>query len=338
MAFNNLSLNANSGVEWTFEGGQPETSTESNPVVSYAEPGFYSVKIKAFNNEVSDSLTISSYIHVLDNETAPYSEDFEEQSEIVDGWTISGTSENQSWELNSNVGFQSDRSIFIENFNIVGNGQSELTSQSIDLTQMDTAFISMRAAFAQKLNSDYEAMRVFINTDCGEEWTLKKVFTGSNSLPSIDPTNNYFIPETDDEWRYLVVDNIDPDERTENFRFRFVFYNNGGNNIYLDDINISELNLLASFEQKDLDGDVNLYPNPTAGDVNISLSLRTAETVSLHLMGADGKLLFQDGPTDFTQGTHNINLSLGSMSPGSYILEMVGESGILHRKIILTRD
>lgn len=338
VTFNNLSLNATSGVEWTFEGGQPESSTESSPVVTYAESGFYTVKIKAINGEVADSLIITNCIQVLNNENAPYTEDFEEQTEDLVDWIVSEPEQNITWEFNPAVGFLSENSVFVENYNLIGNGQVELTSQVIDLSQLDTAFISMRAAFARKSDSGYEALRVFINTDCSDEWTFKKVFPASSSLPSVEPTDVYFTPENEDEWNYLVVTNIQPEERTENFRFRFIFYNNGGNNIFLDDINLSESNVLSTYDQSEFTGEVKLYPNPTTDNVNIALTLTNAETILLHLMGADGKLLFQDGPHEMSQGTQNINLSLGGMPPGSYILEVVGESGVSHHKIILAKQ
>jgi PKD repeat protein len=259
--------------------------------VTYAESGVYSVKIKATNGDISDSLTVSDYIQVIGNEMAPYSEDFEDQTEELDDWVVSDPTQGSTWIFNPNVGYQSENSVFIENHSIFGNGQIMFTSQVIDLSQLDTAFISMRAAFARKLDSGYEALRVFINTDCTDEWQFKKVFTASNALPSVEPTDEYFIPASEDEWNYLLVDNIDPEERTENFRFRIIFYNNGGNNIYLDDINLSEENLLSSSDVNQFEGEVKLFPNPTNDELNIALNSTNPETVLLYLIGTDGKLL-----------------------------------------------
>jgi len=39
-----------------------------------------------------------------------------------------------------------------------------------------------------------------------------------------------------------------------------------------------------------------------------------------------------------SQGRQRVNLSLGSMPGGSYILEVIGESGVSHRKIILAKE
>jgi len=50
--------------EWTFEGGDPETSNEKNPVVSYAQPGTYDVSLSVSNAMGSDEITIEDYINV----------------------------------------------------------------------------------------------------------------------------------------------------------------------------------------------------------------------------------------------------------------------------------
>ncbi|MCK4569721.1 MAG: PKD domain-containing protein [Bacteroidales bacterium] len=51
--------------EWTFEGGDPATSSVKNPAdVSYDTPGYYAVKLKVYNELGVDSLEITGYIHV----------------------------------------------------------------------------------------------------------------------------------------------------------------------------------------------------------------------------------------------------------------------------------
>lgn len=338
ITFSNLSLNSTSDIQWTFEGGIPASSTEENPTVTYMETGFYDVKIRVANGEVADSLTISDYIQVVGSETAPYTESFENQTEELTGWQISEPVQGVTWEFNPDVGYLSDKSIFVENFNTFGSNQYQFTSQVLDLSQLDTAFISMRVAFARKLDPEYEALRVFIDTDCSGDWDFKKVFSASNTLSSVEPSNNYFTPQGEADWNYLLVDNIEPEERTENFRFRLVFFGNNGNNLYMDDINLSETNVLNTTDQAGFAGLISVFPNPTSGKASISLTPDRREIVSLHLLGTDGKLLLQNGPIDLTGGQQNIDLSMEGLAPGAYILEVVGESGVSHQKIILSKN
>ncbi len=50
--------------QWTFEGGTPSSSTEPNPLVTYMQPGSYSVKLVVTRPGSSDSLLRQQYIEV----------------------------------------------------------------------------------------------------------------------------------------------------------------------------------------------------------------------------------------------------------------------------------
>ena len=64
--FTNTSLFLPQSYLWQFPGGTPDSSTVSNPVVIYSEPGTYSVSLKATNTTGSDSITIADYITIYD--------------------------------------------------------------------------------------------------------------------------------------------------------------------------------------------------------------------------------------------------------------------------------
>ncbi len=49
VTFTDLSTNNPTGWAWTFEGGEPATSTEESPTVTYAEPGTYNVSLTTSN-------------------------------------------------------------------------------------------------------------------------------------------------------------------------------------------------------------------------------------------------------------------------------------------------
>ncbi|GAA4369223.1 hypothetical protein GCM10023185_42680 [Hymenobacter saemangeumensis] len=64
VTFTNFSRNA-AGYTWTFTGGSPATSNAVHPVVSYAAPGLYPVKLRAQNAFGRDSLTRTGYVRVV---------------------------------------------------------------------------------------------------------------------------------------------------------------------------------------------------------------------------------------------------------------------------------
>jgi len=65
VAFSNESEGFITDVFWEFDGGTPETSDSINPVVTYEEPGVYSVTLFAYNNNGSNQYTLQDYIRVI---------------------------------------------------------------------------------------------------------------------------------------------------------------------------------------------------------------------------------------------------------------------------------
>jgi len=56
---------------WSFEGGEPSTSTEQNPTVSYSTPGLYNVSLTVWRDGHSTSITKTNYIGIYELPEAP---------------------------------------------------------------------------------------------------------------------------------------------------------------------------------------------------------------------------------------------------------------------------
>ncbi len=61
--FQNLSVQGDS-YQWFFEGGEPTTSTEANPTVTYATHGRYPVKLVTVNNQLADTAFHDAFVNV----------------------------------------------------------------------------------------------------------------------------------------------------------------------------------------------------------------------------------------------------------------------------------
>lgn len=62
--FLDLSQNEPTEWQWTFEGGEPQTSTSKNPLIKYSNEGTFSVKLVVRNINGSDSITKTNYVKV----------------------------------------------------------------------------------------------------------------------------------------------------------------------------------------------------------------------------------------------------------------------------------
>ncbi len=64
--FEDLSVGDITSWEWTFEGGDPATSTEQNPMVTYSTTGDWDVSLTVSGGAGSDTYSIEGYMEVFD--------------------------------------------------------------------------------------------------------------------------------------------------------------------------------------------------------------------------------------------------------------------------------
>jgi len=339
VSFLNQSLNVSDSIVWTFEGGDPEISNELNPEIVYNEGGLHDVKLWVANANGADSLILENFVDVIPQQgvPAPYSESFEGIDELSEApWYIENEDEDLTWELNENQGYLSTQSVWIENYNGLPLREDFFESSTIDLSQLDTAIVTMRVAYAEKSEQSLERFKVSISNDCGENWTFKELYTSTSDLPSTEPTDDYFVPSGPDDWQLLVINNIDPDERTENFRLQLSFRSNGGNNIYVDDINIIDEPLLSTEEIEVEKGILEIYPNPSnTGLTALQLDMESSSNVQIEVYDAQGKKLENLWSGRMPAGSHQLELDVSGLTQGVYTLRVVDSDKIRTGKFVV---
>ena len=331
--YTNLSLYVGEEITWTFEGGDPATSTETNPVVTYPTAGVYSAKLRVGNENGLDSLILETVVDVLPStgEAPPIVEGFEEVMNVDDlDWYVVNPDQGETWSLNSEVGHESEQSLWINNMENTPLNEDFFESRTYDLSGLDTAFVTFRAAYAKRPGSSSERLKVEISTDCGETWSFKKLYTSSSALPSAPESDTPFEPASADEWNYFIVDNIDPEERTSNFRVRFTFRSNSGNNVYIDDINIDSDFVSGLNDVDGFDNEMVIFPNPATGD-QMSLEIEMQETINAEVGLYDvlGRKVESLWSGALNAGVNTLNLELGDTSTGIYVLRVTSQEGTI---------
>jgi PKD repeat protein len=71
VTFTDLSANSPTSWAWSFPGGQPESSTDQHPSVTFAVEGTYNVSLEAANSSGSDLIVKDGYITVVPELLAP---------------------------------------------------------------------------------------------------------------------------------------------------------------------------------------------------------------------------------------------------------------------------
>ena len=223
---------------WSFEGAQPVMSNVENPKVVYTEPGTFDVALTVSDSIDSASVVKSNVIKILPQvgKNVPLVESFEFSEPAIDeGWILDDFSQQFGWEISSFDAYSGSQSLKLKNFFSSGAGEAAAESPVYSLENMDTAFLTFKSAFAQR-DGSFDILRIEVSTNCGRSWSFvdSKVGPILASTPSINgPLNN--LDESD--WATNSVA-IPSQYLVSNFRFRFRFQSNGGNDLYIDDINI----------------------------------------------------------------------------------------------------
>lgn len=340
--FRNKSLFSQSDILWEFEGGTPATSTELNPVISYTSSGVYSVKIIASNTYGTDTLYIEKFITVLEEvgQSLPIVEIFDEPGPQNLG-LIFHSPNSELWKLSSEAAFEGQNALVFENFyENEFNAEKEILSTIIDLTSVENPVLTYRYAFALKSNTlDLQSrLRVFASSDCGLTWTSVDNLFGATLRNNIR-TGNYYIPNSQEEWRESIIDRFNDENlnlKVPDLILKFVFVpGNMGNNLWIDNIRIENLETVSSKENLHAFSDLVIYPNPAGEIVNIEFYNNHSGDTNIQLFDALGREVHHVQKGNLNIGLHKFQIITNKLTSGIYFVSIDQGSNNTRHKIMV---
>jgi PKD repeat protein len=334
ITFNDYSWNGDpTSWYWQFPGGTPSTSTVQNPVITYHTPGIYDVTLTVSNASGSSTKTITGLVRVSPNTGSigsyPYFEGFESGNFPPPDWFVDNESLNTNeWELTSLAARSGSNSVYIQNVTGNTNGIDNLVTPTFNFSNVTNPQLIFWRAFALSSASGEARLRVLVSTSCGNLWQVRYNKFGSALATAPLQTSN-FIP-TAAQWDPDTLANLTIYSGNPNVRFRFEYTQNGGNNIYLDDINIT--GVVGIGEQTPIAG-VTLYPNPADKKTNIEFSLNSFSDVQISIYDITGRLIRTMSHGYLSPGEYLYEVT--DLKAGSYMVGIQTDEEILMRKLIV---
>ncbi len=289
---------------WTFSPNTVSFSDSTdehsqNPEVLFNASGFYSVTLSVSNNAGQSSLTKENYIFVGGN-PLPYSENFENQSLEADGWTVENPQGSTTWELTSVTGKTgTTQAVWMNFFNYtIMNARDQLISPLLNFQGFSNVFMTFDYAYAQRYFQK-DSLIVKISTDCGNSWT--RIYAngpdGNGVFETSEPTLQFFEPSSAEDWCGVgfgaecpIID-LSNYAGQNNIKIIFESFNQYGNNLYIDNISIS--NTVGIFGQEaNKDSFFSLYPNPSNGTMMLVLN-NSGEPISAEVYDMEGRMLWK---------------------------------------------
>ncbi len=331
ISFTDISYNNVQSRTWTFEGGTPATSTDKSPQIKYNTPGVYKVVLEVSNSSNTLTETKTNYIVVQgDALSLPFYEGFENYnttSDLSQYQIINGDPSSKAWELTSTAANTGSKSLFLNNFKQTGD-VDEFLSPSIDLSGVTTSnggvTLSYRYAAAKRSNSQAsETLKLHITNNCGDNYVLRKTLNGTTFTKTVETTE--WTPGAED-WKTVHITNITASYFVDNFRFKFSYESNGGNNLYIDDINLysgspsDEIVLGTDIATSNINA-MTVYPNPVDAELNVSFSTMNGGHYNVQIVDVVGKVI-NTYSIQANEGMNEVLINTDNLRSGTYFVRV----------------
>ncbi len=323
-------------LNWTgnLAPGASEVVTLSNVTISTTGTTKIDIKVVNSNNGVQtnslDLLSLSIKA-LLDAPAAiPFVNTFQSASFPPAGWNVSNSGTN-GWKLSSGAGSGGSTRSAKNNMFDYANAKTDLISPKVDLTLANSAAtLKFDHAYATYDPTYLDSLRIDVSTDCGTTWTT--IFhDGSDGLATAPAITTAYTP-TASEWASHAID-ISSFSGASSVIFRFVAESGYGNNLYIDNVNVT-----SSVGVKNLDlSSFSMMPNPTSGSTEVRFGLGEAQNIQLMVFNTLGSLVSSRDLGELTSGDHAVSLNALNLTSGTYRVVLQGKDGIAQTQLVVLK-
>ncbi len=336
--FYDLSEACPTAWEWSFE---PDLVTylegtdqySPDPIVQFNENAIYSVSLKVTNNAGDNELTKQDYISI-GGISLPFYESFDGANLDALGWQVDNPDGNKTWDMIS-IMDENNQTVWINFFDYTSIGQRDyLTTPLLNFQGFESVFMTFKYAYAQRYFQK-DSLVINISDDCGETWM--RIYAGGPDGEGVfetsEPTADFFEPQNAEDWcnagfgATCPVLDLSEWAGQANIKVQFESYANYGNNLYIDNVDISQtvgvLNQSSSLSDLFM-----FYPNPSTGKLNV-INL-TDEGGELSMLNIHGRVLRIEKIAD-----KRLSFDLSEIQKGVYFLRFTGGNRIKTRKLVI---
>ncbi len=330
LEFNDYSnISVPTSWNWSFEGGEPSSSTLQNPTVVYHTPGVYPVTLTVSNEAGESTLKRDSLVFVPDTLkgiVAPALVNMEEKgfpyypSDIFKSWSFEDSGHG-NWELFKN----GNTAMRIKNDTNINGTVNSLITSNINLSKIDNPdYIYFDYAYAMENSGSDDELKVFISPNCGEKWIIRSIQSGKSLVTSENEfVTSEFIPKSS-EWKQGRID-ISNYKANNYLKIKFQVVSNGGNYLYIDNLLVGSPTGLVS--QQFLNHSFRVFPNPASNEIKVEFNLFSDDDVKIQLtniLGVNKYELVTKGIAGSNSQT--INLKHLNLAGGIYLITIQGEN------------
>lgn len=214
-------------------------------------------------------------------------------------------------------------------YNYANGSTGDLSIEPVNLSSLTDPSLSFDVAYRGYTSAtpENDKLQVFVSTNCGTTWT--SVYNKQGATLSTGPTQTAaFTPASAADFRNETVSLAAYAGQSEVF-VKYVGTSNYGNNMYIDNINISSATSLGENELVSL----NVYPNPASDIVNISFEAKNAN-YTVKLVDLQGRVIANQNLSNLN-GTQVITFSTSTVAKGSYVVSITSNGMTSTKSVVI---
>lgn len=337
----NYQLDNGTVVTETYSGnlapGANDLYTFSTPV-TFPSNGTY--QLKTWTGLTGDSTfcndTITTTITVVNSlSNFPIVEDFEGSIFPPTTIEIINSDADLTWEPANTTGASgaATTAAFVNNFSYNASGQEDAMSfVNFDMSQVlspATAILTFDVAYREYSTSYTDEMRIDASDDCGVSYNQVYYKDGPALATGPTSTSNWE-PTSASDWRN---DTIDLSAYVGgNVSLKFVNICGYGNNLYLDNINLT-VQSFASVQELNEGLELNIMPNPASNETTLQFTKALTEETILTLVSLDGKVLLSE---ILEKGSTTKTIDVSALKSAVYLVHLNSNGKNTIRKIVVS--
>lgn len=266
---------------------------------------------------------------------APLIESFTPTVAIPAGWALYNEDKGSDTWIHSDVGaFGKGAGCMLYRFvsNSTISDADDLLLPAMDLSTISSPSLSFDLAHAPYPGGYSDSLEVLASTDCGSSWT--RIYNKSSATMSTAiETTSEFIPASD-EWRTEIVD-LAQFNGASLFFLMFRAINANGNNLYIDNVNISNTpNTTFLRELNPGSLNIRIYPNPAGATAYLELKDQSRKDHSIRVFDVLGKEIFPQ----VTKKSDDVEfIDVTSLPAGIYFIEVAQGEYTRNLKLTVAR-
>lgn len=340
VTFYDNSWNANiTSRLWTFTDGVTTINdTAEIPTITFTNAGIYDVTLTASSSGGNGNSTRTNYVYVYSDTatvpTAPFIENFENNPISSKLWSVLYNPDPvDGWRVTNAAFVSSSTSLMVHNYSLTAGQIHTIISPSYDFrTTGGPITMTFKYAYARRAAANEDVLKFYGSSNCGQTWQLRATYNATSLLTGGTKTTDWY--PNSGQWLTKTLNSLGSYLGQPNVRFKFEFTTDGGNNLFIDDLNITGPIGLEEATNNDLQ--MNVYPNPVQNEINIDFNVDKDYTATFKLIDITGKQLALLGVKELMQGENHFVFTVpAGTTTGLYFLQVEAGSKVFTHKIII---